>query len=451
MARLIGRVTCLALVWLCLTSGWAAAQGPDGTLDDQAPAETQPRTIRRARQRPAPPEAAPPADTAPADIDENGWRTSERTAPADDAPRAATSSGAGGDQPLEPLRGLPPGPRRGLAKVKKGTDSLPNEHGQVWCEYDITPYTLRVASTNRPEQAIVDWIFRETGFEVWHSEKVSVLTADSRTLRVYHTPEVQSTVGDIVDRFVNTDAETQAFSVRVVTIDHPSWRTKVQRMLKPVPVQTPGVQAWLVTKEDAAFMLAELRRRNDFREHGSPHLLVNNGQSAVVSNTRPRTYVRDLVLRPEAWPGFQAESTQFDEGFSLEFSPLLSLDGTLVDAAIKCNIDQIERLMPVSLEIPVAAAQRQRTQVDVLQSSQFRLHERFRWPADHVLIVGLGVVPTPVAREASGLTMGLTSFMGPARADMLLVLESKGKVTAPQAPPAATARTAPIPATTFRR
>ena len=129
----------------------------------------------------------------------------------------------------------------------------------------------------------------------------------------------------------------------------------------------------------------------------------------------------------------------------------MSLDGTLVDAAIKCNIDQIERLMPVSLEIPVAAAQRQRTQVDVLQSSQFRLHERFRWPADHVLIVGLGVVPTPVAREASGLTMGLTSFMGPARADMLLVLESKGKVTAPQAPPAATARTAPIPATTFRR
>jgi hypothetical protein len=34
---------------------------------------------------------------------------------------------------------------------------------------------------------------------------------------------------------------------------------------------------------------------------------------------------------------------------------------------------------------------------------------------------------------------------------MLLVLESKGKVTAPQSPAAATARTAPIPATSFRR
>ncbi|MGD9646664.1 MAG: hypothetical protein AB7U73_13205 [Pirellulales bacterium] len=446
MAQRISRAMVLAVAWTCLMATSSLAQSTDGGLDDQPPAETQPRPARRARAREAPRESAWPAEPAPAPVDENGWRTAERTAPAEGSAR-----GGGGDQPLEPLRELPESGRRSIAKVKQGTDTLPNEHGQVWREYDITPYTLRVASTTRPEQAIVDWIFRETGFEVWHSEKVSVLAADGRSLRVYHTPEVQAVVGDIVDRFVNTDAETQAFSVRVVTIDHPSWRTKVQRLLKPVPVQTPGVQAWLVTREDAAFMLAELRRRSDFREHGSPHLLVNNGQSTVVSNIRPRTYVRDLALRPEAWPGFQAEMTQYDEGFSLEFSPLLSSDGTLVDAAIKCNIDQVERLMPVSLEIPVPAAQRQRTQVDVLQSSQFRLHERFRWPADHVLIVGLGVVPTPVAREASGLTMGLTSFLGPARADMLLVLESKGKMAAPQTPAAATARTAPIPATTFQR
>ena len=36
---------------------------------------------------------------------------------------------------------------------------------KVWREYDITPYTLRVTSTNRPEQAIIDWILRETGYE----------------------------------------------------------------------------------------------------------------------------------------------------------------------------------------------------------------------------------------------------------------------------------------------
>ena len=60
--------------------------------------------------------------------------------------------------------------------------------------------TARVTSTNRPEQALVDWVLRETGYEVWHSNVVSMLSADARTLKVYHTPEVQAIVGDVVDR-----------------------------------------------------------------------------------------------------------------------------------------------------------------------------------------------------------------------------------------------------------
>src|SRR4029434_5792179 len=56
--------------------------------------------------------------------------------------------------------------RAGL-KVSKGAGILPNEHGQVWREYDLSPYTLRVRDVAKPEQAIVDWILRETGTEVW--------------------------------------------------------------------------------------------------------------------------------------------------------------------------------------------------------------------------------------------------------------------------------------------
>ncbi len=48
--------------------------------------------------------------------------------------------------------------RQPIARVTKGSGTLPNDHGQVWRDYDITPYTLRVTSTNRPEQAIVDWV-----------------------------------------------------------------------------------------------------------------------------------------------------------------------------------------------------------------------------------------------------------------------------------------------------
>src|SRR5690606_2487415 len=150
----------------------------------------------------------------------------------------------------------------------------------------------------------------------------ALLSANQRTLRVYHTAEMHAVVAELVDRFINTEAETHAFGVRVVTVGNPNWRARAMPILHAVPVQTPGTQAWLMAKEDAGLLLAELRKRTDFREHSSPHLLVNNGQSTVVSARRPRPYLRDVILRPEAWPGFESEIAQIDEGFSLELSPL---------------------------------------------------------------------------------------------------------------------------------
>lgn len=318
--------------------------------------------------------------------------------------------------------------REPVTRVTKGDGVLPNDQGQVWREYDVTPYTVRVTSTNRPEQAIVDWILRETGYETWHSETAALLSADRRTLRVYHTPEVQAVVADVVDRFVSSQAESHAFSVRVVTVGHPNWRVKAQSMLRAVPVQTQGVQAWLVERENASLLLAELRKRLDFREHSSPHLLVNNGQAATVSASRPRNYVQDIVLRPDAWPAFEPRLTQFDEGFSFELSPLLSLDGQLIDGVIKCNIDQVEKLVPVTLDVPSPVAPHQRTRVEVPQITHFRLHERFRWPVDQVLVVGLGVVATPVPAEPAGLNLKLPLVSSPPRADLLVFIESKGRV-----------------------
>lgn len=321
-----------------------------------------------------------------------------------------------------------------VAKVTSGNGTLPNQHGQLWREYDISPYTLRVTSTNRPEQAVVDWILRETGYEAWHSEPLAILSVTPRVLRVYHTPEMQAVVSDIVDRFVSSHAETQAFGLQVVTVNHPNWRAKAQRLMTPVQVQTPGVQAWLLEKESAAMLLAELRRRSDFREHSSPHLLVSNGQSTVVSATRARNYIRDIVVRADAWPGFEPASAFIDEGFSLEFSPLLSLDGAMIDATIKCNIDQVEKMIPVVLDVPTPAAPRQRTQVEVPQMSHFRFHERFRWPADKILLVEMGMVAPPLPTDPRSLVPGLPLPLpsSPPRADLLIFVESKGRTVVPR-------------------
>ncbi len=53
-------------------------------------------------------------------------------------------------------------------------------------EYDLRPYTQALKNVDRPQQAVIDWILRDTGTDVWFSEPTGILTADRTTLRVYH-------------------------------------------------------------------------------------------------------------------------------------------------------------------------------------------------------------------------------------------------------------------------
>src|SRR5690606_15357197 len=129
---------------------------------------------------------------------------------------------------------------------------------------------------------------------------------------------------DIVDRFVNTQADNFSFSLRIATVTNPNWRTRALPLMKPISVQTPGVQGWLIPKENAALLISELGKRSDFREYTSAQQLVMSGQSIVISTMRPRGYIRGITPTQNVWPGFQPEMAQIEEGFSLEFSPLVS-------------------------------------------------------------------------------------------------------------------------------
>ncbi len=347
------------------------------------------------------------------------------------APAFTAPAAPGGAPGVNPFLAPPPAVTRRSLHVTTGNGTLPSEQGQVWREYDISPYTARVTTTKRPEQAIVDWILRETGYEVWHTEPFGILSASPRTLRVYHTPQMQAVVADIVDRFVSSEAETRTFSLRVVTIDNPNWRATAHRSLRAIPVQTPGVSTWLLPKEDAAVLLGALQHRSDYREHSSPHLLVNNGQATVISALRGHGFIRDVNPRPDAWQGYDELRGQIDEGFSLEFNPLLSTDRRSVDAMIKCQIDQVEKMVPVMLEVPTQTSPRQRARVEVPQMSNYRFSERFRWPADQVLLLGLGMVALPVPVDSTPTVAGLPLPLlpsSPPRADLLVIIESKGPV-----------------------
>ncbi len=308
-------------------------------------------------------------------------------------------------------------------------EDLPNNHGQQWRKYDISPYTNRVASTKKPEQAVIDWILRETGTDIWFTEPLGLLSASKDTLYVYHTPEMQQLVAEVVDRFVSSEAEPQVFSLQLITIGSPNWRSKAHSLLQPVNVESPGVDAWLLSKENAAVLKAELEKRTDFSEHNAPTVMIHNGQSHTLARTRPKNYVRAVNMLANTWPGHTMEMGQIDEGYSLQLSPLMSLDGASIDAVIKCHIDQIEKLVPIAIDVPPVAGQRQRVQIQVPQMVSWRLHERFRWPSHAVLLLSCGVVAAPSPDKPNPLGVPNVFKMGPDRADALLFIEYKGKAS----------------------
>lgn len=364
---------------------------------------------------------APPASDPAAT-----WRAVTEAAPRSASPAARNDAA----DVVQPASAAPAGTSPALGSLARitGSPNLPNDAGQVWREYDISAYTARVTSTKRPEQAIIDWILRETGYEAWHSDPLGVLSANNRVLRVYHTPEMQKVVAELVDRFVSSEAATFTFSLRVATLDTPTWRSSSLRYLRAVPVQTPGVNAWLLAKEDAAMLLGELRRRSDYREHSSPYLMVNNGQSTLVPSMRGRPYVRDIALRPDTATGFEPTPGQVDEGFNFDFSPLLSGDRKMIDATIKCEIDQVEKMIPVMIEVPTRTT-RQRTKIEVPQMTHYRFHERFRWPLGDVLLIDAGMVALPMPVDGKPMLPGVSLPVGttPARADLLVFIECKGQ------------------------
>ena len=96
----------------------------------------------------------------------------------------------------------------------------------------------------------------------------------------------------------------------------------------------------------------------------------------------------------------------------MDFSPLLSVDRRMIDATIKCDIDQVEKMIPVMIDVPTPAAPRQRTKIEVPQMTHYRFHERFRWPVDQVLLVGLGMVALPIPVDGKPLVPGVPLPIG---------------------------------------
>lgn len=296
---------------------------------------------------------------------------------------------------------------------------LPSDAGQVMQDYDIAPFVEQAGSGS--QKLVVDWVLQDTGYAAWHGPVVASLSADERRLRCFHLPEMHARVAEVVKRFVGDAAAPHRFGVRVLGLGSPSWRSSLGAALEPIQAATPGISAWITPREQAVAVLAALRRRSDCRELPTGVVFAANGQPAVIAGGRKLSYVRDVAATPTAWPGWQTLPGACDEGLTLDVHPLLSADGSAVEAVIRCRIDQVEQLTPVVVGTPTA--DRGRVQIEVPQFSSIRVGERFAWPVSHVLVVGLGLVPWPVPEGAAVSPSVFGS--DPVRRDMVLLVEPR--------------------------
>jgi hypothetical protein len=243
-------------------------------------------------------------------------------------------------------------------------------------------------------------------------------------------------VHEIVERLVSTSGEPHALGLRLVTVGSPNWRSRAVSMLRPIDVKSAGVEGWLLSRENAAMLYEELKARSDVREHSAPRVEVVGGQSRTLARTQPVRYQRGVQPRPDGL-GYELIPGQIDEGYSLTISPLLSLDRQSVEAAITCEVDQVEKLVPIVLDVPVVG-QGPRVQIQVPQLVSWRLSERLVWPADQVLLLSCGVVANPAADAGGPLTIVNPFGASKSRADALLLIEYRGAAPPTPSTPGAT-------------
>ncbi|MDP1560407.1 MAG: hypothetical protein Q8M16_03325 [Pirellulaceae bacterium] len=322
-----------------------------------------------------------------------------------------------------------------VAKLLTPPANLPNESGQVWRTYDLSPYTRRITTVKNPEQAVVDWILRDTGTDLWFRQPLGLMCVAPDLLHVYHTLEVHRIVAAMVDRLVESKGQKITLGVRLVTVGRADWRAAAFPYLQPFEVQTAGVEGWLVSKENAAILANQLAIRSDFRPLEVGDLILPEGQSHSFKRLAAQSYIRSLQFRalnpalPAAGGQYEPLTSRFDEGYTVDISPLGMLDQRSMEVVVKCQVDQLEKLQTVTIPVPTINGQMQNLATSVPQVVSWRLHERFRWPKDQVLLLSCGVIATPSGGQggSNGL-LNLGSLVGQqrGRADALLFVEFKG-------------------------
>ncbi|MBE6425817.1 MAG: hypothetical protein E7029_07525 [Planctomycetaceae bacterium] len=305
-----------------------------------------------------------------------------------------------------------------LAQTQTG---LPNQHGQIWREYDISAYTAHFPQMSRPEAAVMDWILMETGFEVWHSEIPAMLNVTRNSVNVYHVPQVQLQVENVVQRFTGIDPVSHHFRVWIFTVNTPYWRQKIGNRMTPVPSFSMGSQAWTIRPDDFRVVMDILEDSPGFVNHTVETKAVPNGQRMELKWVRTRRYARNFQMEDPEAGGLKTEEALLDDGFTFELMPLLSADGGLVDAQIKFQINHLDRFFPMNIS-SMTRSGRETEKIEVPLIGQFRFRERYRWNTEKFFLLSPGLTP-PLTSTGEGNSLNLLNTTQ--RVETLILIETR--------------------------
>ncbi|RUL83190.1 hypothetical protein [Tautonia sociabilis] len=305
------------------------------------------------------------------------------------------------------------------------------QDGLGWGIFNISPYTALPHSreTAKPESAIVEWIFRHTGSEIWHGEDLAVLSVTPKQLRAFHRDEVIAKVNEVYRRFVDAWFDILTLRVRIVSAVDPKWRYDIASKLESIRLGSgtgrggpQGQHAWLLDPSDTERLMATMTISQAFRLVEERKEPIVNGQTLVLRTglKDPVTYRGGLDRSNQVALGFEPTVDSVEEGVELRASPLLRGDGTSVDLAVDLKATSVRRKIVTRVIVPRQIGPAE-MDLDVPEVSHTRLNQTIPdWPLDRSLILSAGILPGIFMNKGGPLNLG---FGGPGQTELLVVLD----------------------------
>lgn len=266
---------------------------------------------------------------------------------------------------------------------------------KAWTEYDISGYTRRFSPADKPEEAIREWILKDTGEPVWHGGEVASLSVSPTKVTVYHTPAVQEQVAKLIGRFVWYMPGEFNARIRVVSARHVHWRKELLPRLQPAIQGEPGREAWFIDRADATLLVAEFDNAWQNQLLADREFRVVNGQTAQAFWPGKKSeYIRTISVEKSSdgglspYSSFRPTVEQTQDGVEVSFSPLIARDAATIEVDLKIKARKLSAAREVRLDAPG------RPKVDVPEVATADFKARLLLPPGKLILCSLGLVPS---------------------------------------------------------